>query len=216
MLDAAFSGHIWVLGGQRRAEKTPAVWIKNKTKKKCMWHKKGVYNTSIRHLPHKWMLLPCLVVVGFFFSQGEQILPLWIACALYCERGGWREGGGGEGLIQNSWKKGRGRWEEKGGRGGPNMTCVSVYWNVCGALLSVQTGWETREERRSASALRPSLKLQRPHRESRRCAQEGWEIGRDQVLSLSAWIHSLKTSFFNFHFRERVFVLFGYYQCLER
>lgn len=216
MLDAAFSGHIWVLGGQRRAEKTPAVWIKNKTRKKCMWHKKGVYNTSIRHLPHQWMLLSCLVVVGFFFLEVNKFC-LYGSHVLYTVR----EAGGEKGeeekdSFRTAEKRGEGRWEEKGGRGGPNMTCVSVYWNVCGALLSVQTGWETLEERRSPSALRHSLRLQRPHTESTRCKQEGWEIGRDQVFSLSAWIHSLKTSFFNFHFRERVFVLFGYYQCLER
>lgn len=41
-----------------------------------------------------------------------------------------KEGGrGGEGEDGGSFRTAeekRGRWEEEGGRGGPNMTCVSV------------------------------------------------------------------------------------------
>lgn len=31
------------------------------------------------------------------------------------------------GSFRTAEKRGEGRWEDKGGRGGPNMTCVSVY-----------------------------------------------------------------------------------------
>lgn len=49
--------------------------------------------------------------------------PGWMARS----EGGWickrREGGGSFRTAEER----RGRWEEGGGRGGPNMTCVSVF-----------------------------------------------------------------------------------------
>lgn len=56
------------------------------------------------------------------------------------------DGSGGGGSFRTAEER-RGRWEVEGCRGGPNMTCVSVCWNVCGALPFGHTDWEELEER---------------------------------------------------------------------
>lgn len=38
-----------------------------------------------------------------------------------------KKGGGGSGVSFRTAEESRGRWEEEGGRGGPNMTCVSAF-----------------------------------------------------------------------------------------
>lgn len=46
---------------------------------------------------------------------------------------------GRAGAHSEQLKKGAGGGEEEGDRGGPNMTHVSVFSNVCGALSSLHT-----------------------------------------------------------------------------
>lgn len=223
MLDAAFWGHIWVLRPKEDRE-DPCCLIKNNTQKRhaCEALKIFFHNTSVRCFPKNSMLLFYLV---WFLEEDKFCLRRSHVVYTAREGGGGSGGGrgeGGEGLIQNSWKKGRG---EGGGQGRQGWSqhdmCVSLLkcvWIPPFLLRLAEKHWRKEE---SASALRPSLSAAKTtSTESSQCAQGGWEIGSEPSVypeCLSPFVnYCCFVFFFNFHFWDRVFALFGCYQCLER
>lgn len=186
MLDAAFWGHIWVLRPKEDRE-DPCCLIKNNTNKRhaCEALKKKFTIPAL----DTYQRTECCCFIWLFLEEDK--FCLLRSHVLYTVREGGGgcggEGGGGgrgrgkeRGSFRTAEKRGEGRGEYKGGRGGPNMTCVSIYWNVCGSLLSAQTGWETLEER--GIGFRPQTQFsaaKTTSTESSQCAQEGWEIGSE-------------------------------------
>lgn len=162
-----------------------------------------------------------VLYLKFFWSGGQHILPwkiTWWAPAR-TEGGVGREEEGSRELIQNSWREEGGGWEEEGGRGGPSVTCVSVFWNVCGALLSVHTGWRRNRWRRERNTA-PCPQTEFTTRQARE-SREVTEIKQRHPihnfvnhLVLSSFAFSFIFCSCLFFFKEIIFGLL--YQCLEQ